>query len=35
MENQNEVELPSEKWSLVQEGVAGYEKGEVVPWEKF
>lgn len=35
VENQNEIELSSEEWSLVQEGIADYEKGEVISLEDF
>ena len=35
VENQNEIELSSEEWSLVQEGMADYENGEVISLEEF
>ena len=35
VENQNEIELSSEEWSLVQEGIADYKNGEVISLEDF
>jgi hypothetical protein len=35
VENQNEIELSSEEWSLVQEGMADYENAEVISLEEF
>ena len=35
IENQNEIELSSEEWNLVQEGIANYKNGEVISLEEF
>lgn len=35
VENQNEIELSSEEWNLVQEGMADYKNGEVISLEEF
>ncbi len=35
IEHQNEIELSSEEWYLVQEGIADYEDGEVISLEDF
>ncbi len=35
VEHQNELELSSEEWNLVQEGIAEYENGEVISLEEF
>jgi hypothetical protein len=35
IENKNEVELSSEEWSLVQEGIEDYKKGETISLEEF
>jgi len=35
VEHENEIELSSEEWSLVQEGVTDYENGELISLEEF
>lgn len=35
VEHQQEVALSDEEWSLVEEGLADYEKGEVISLEEF
>jgi sulfur relay (sulfurtransferase) DsrC/TusE family protein len=35
IEHQNEIELSTEEWNLVQEGIADYENGEVISLEDF
>jgi hypothetical protein len=35
VENQNEIELSSEEWSLVQEGITDYKNGKVISLQEF
>ena len=35
VEHENEIELSSEEWSLVQEGITDYENGELISLEEF
>ncbi len=35
VEHQNNFELTDEEWHLVQEGMADYEKGEIISLEEF
>ncbi len=35
IEHQNEVTLSDEEWNLVEEGLADYEKREVISLEEF
>ncbi len=35
VEHQHEFELSAQEWSLVQEGIADYENGEVITLEEF
>jgi len=35
VEHENEIELSSEEWSLVQEGITDYENGELMSLEEF
>ena len=35
VKNQDEVTLSDEEWNLVEEGIADYEKGEVISLEEF
>jgi len=35
IEHQNELELSTEEWILVKEGVADYESGDVISLEEF
>ena len=32
---QDEIELSTEEWSLVEEGIADYKRGEVISLEEF
>jgi len=35
VEHENEIELSSEEWSLVQEGITDYENGELISLQEF
>lgn len=35
IKHQNQLELSTEEWILVQEGITEYEKGEVISLEEF
>lgn len=35
VEHESELELTDEEWSLVREGIADYEKGNVISLEDF
>ena len=35
LENRDAIELSVEEWSLVQEGIAEYTKGEIISFEDF
>lgn len=35
VEHQNELVLSDEEWNLVEEGLADYEKADVIPLEEF
>ncbi|HEX5152178.1 MAG TPA: hypothetical protein VFW07_12075 [Parafilimonas sp.] len=35
LENRDAIELSGEEWSLVQEGISGYAKGEIISFEDF
>jgi len=35
IKHQNELELSPEEWSLVKEGIADYESGNVISLEEF
>ena len=35
VEHENEIELSSEEWILVQEGITDYQNGELISLEEF
>ena len=35
IQRQDEIELSTEEWSLVEEGIADYKRGEVISLEEF
>jgi hypothetical protein len=35
IQHQEEIELSQQEWNLVQEGIADYEKGDVLTLEEF